>query len=194
MAKRHVYTKDASGFGDFVYVDLLPEVRRSRQFNMNVILALLFAVVLGFFAIYRPYSAAVFELEELNRLNYDYEHALLLTQEEFEGYQIDLDAIAFEEDIEEATKLRVNFNNLVDDIKLKVNLNNGRIRSIDYSAETSEIFVQVSIVSSFSFNTLNNQFLNLSWVSDSTYTVPTRFSDEIEYTSTFVIGVDYNVE
>jgi hypothetical protein len=194
MAKRHVYSKDSSGFGDFVYVDLLPEVKRSRQFNMNVILALLFAVVLGFFLIYRPYSARVFEIEELTSENFDLRHELTLTNEEFAGYGIDLDAITFIEDIENAELLRINFNNLIDDIELKVNLNNGRIRSIAYNAETSEIQVQVSIISQFSFNTLNTQILNEDWVFDSTYTTPTRLSDDVEYTSTFVIGVDYHVE
>ena len=194
MPKKHVYTKDSSGFGDFVYVDLLPEIRRSRQFNMNVILALLFAVVLGFFLIYRPYSTAIFELEELNAINNDYEHELVLTQEEFDMYEIDLDAIDFADDITAANKLRVDINNLVDDVELKVDSSNGRIRSIQYYAEIERMLVEVSIVSQFSFNTLNNQLLNLPWVEDSEHSVPVRYSDDVEYTSTFEIGVDYNVE
>lgn len=194
MPKRHVYTKDSTGFGDFVYVDLLPEVKRSRQFNMNVILGLLFAVVLGFFLIYRPYSAAVFSLEELNAINNDYEHELVLTQEEFDEYEIDLNAISFEDNITDANKLRVDINNLVDDIELKVDLSNGRIKSIKYNAETEQMLVEVSIVSQFTFNTLNNQLLNLSWVENSEHTVPIRYADDVEYTSTFVIGVDYNAE
>jgi hypothetical protein len=194
MAKKYVYSKDTSGFGDFVYVDLLPDVRRSRQFNMNVIIALLFAVILGFFFIYRPYSASVFELEDLNSLNYDLKHEMTLTTEEFVGYEIDLDAIAFEEDIQQAENLRINFNNLVDWVDIVVNLNQGRITSISYFAETGELRVNVSIVSQFNYNSLNNQLLNLDWVKTSTYTVPTRYGEEIEYSSTFVIGVDYNVK
>jgi len=180
MPKKHVYTKDSSGFGDFVYVDLLPEIRRSRQFNMNVILALLFAVVLGFFLIYRPYSTAIFELEELNAINNDYEHELVLTQEEFDMYEIDLDAIDFADDITAANKLRVDINNLVDDVELKVDSSNGRIRSIQYYAEIERMLVEVSIVSQFSFNTLNNQLLNLPWVEDSEHSVPVRYSDDVE--------------
>ena len=84
MAKRHVYSKDTHGYGDFVYVDLLPEVKRSRQFNANVIIALLYAIVLGFFLVYRPYSSAVFDLEAKYSENYDLKHELTLTQEEFE--------------------------------------------------------------------------------------------------------------
>jgi hypothetical protein len=194
MAKKYVYSKDTTGYGDFIYVDLLPDVRRSRQFNVNVIIALLYAVIIGFFFIYRPYSAAVFQYEELSGINYDLNHELDLTQEEFDGYEIDLDALAFEEDIISIEQLRVNYNNLVDDVKLIVDLNNGRIKNITYNSDTKELQIEVSIISQFSYNTLNNQLLNLSWVSSSEYTSPQRFTDEVEYVSTFVIGVDYNVE
>ena len=194
MAKKQVYAKDTTGYGDFIYVDLLPEVRRSRQFNVNVIIALLYAVIIGFFFIYRPYSAAVFQFEDLSGINYDLKHKLALTQEEFDGYEIDLDALSFEEDIINMEKLRVNYNNLVDDVELIVDLNSGRIKQITYNSDSKQLLVQVSIISQFSYNTLNNQLLNLGWVSNSTYTAPTRLTDEVEYTSTFVIGVDYNVE
>ncbi len=46
--KKNVYQMDASGYGDFIYVNLLPEVKRSRQFNVNVIITLLFTIVIGF--------------------------------------------------------------------------------------------------------------------------------------------------
>jgi hypothetical protein len=194
MAKKHVYSKDVTGYGDFIYVDLLPEVKRSRQFNVNVIIALLYAIIIGFFFIYRPYSDAVFQYEDLSGINYDLKHELSLTNEEFSGYEIDLDALAFEEDIIEMELKRVNYNNLIDDIQLIVDLNNGRIKQVTYNSDTKELLVQVSIISQFSYNTLNNQVLNLPWVSYSSYSTPTRDFDEVEYTSTFTIGVDYNVE
>lgn len=192
--KKHVYSKDVNGYGDFIYVDLLPEVRRSRQFNVNVISTLLFAVILMFFFIYRPYSAAIFELEELSGINNDLLHELTLTQEEFRGYEIDLEVISFNEDIDEMNKLRVNFNNLMDDIELIVDSNGGRVKHVFYNAETEHLEIRVSIVSQFSYSNINNQLLNLNWVEGSYYTTPIRVSDEVEYTATFVIGVDYNVE
>lgn len=196
MSKKHVYIKDTSGYGDFIYVDLLPEVRRSQQFNMNVILALLFAVVLGFFLIYRPYSAAIFELEELSAINNDYEHELTLTQEEFDMYEIDKNAIEFGEDITEASKLRVDINNLVDDIELNVASvsEKGRIKSIIYDAETKQISIEISFVSPFDFDILNNKLLNLSWVEDSEYNLPNTPNGDVESISVFLIGVDYNAE
>lgn len=194
MAKKHVYSKDSTGFGDFVYVDLLPDVRRARQFNMNVILLLLLTIVLIFVFIYIPYSSATFDYEDLNAINNDYLHELALTQEEFDGNEIDLSAITFEDDIDELNKLRIDFNNLADDITLKIDLNNGIVRSITYSAISNEFEVEVAIVSQFSYNTINNQLVNLPWVEYSDYSTPERYGDEVFFTAIFVIGVDYNVE
>ena len=50
------------------------------------------------------------------------------------------------------------------------------------------------MVSEFDHNIVNNQLLGLDWVKSCTNTVPTNFGDEIEYSSTYVIGVDYNAE
>ncbi len=192
--KRHVYSKDQTGFGDFIYVDLLPEVKRARQFNVNVVVALLFAVILGFFLIYRPYRDATFELEEVTSRNNDLKHELTLTEEEFEGYEIDLSAIRFEEDIEAMRDLSVNFNNLIDDVHLIVDDNNGRIRNIAYDAVEQTMIIEISIVSQFSYNSLNNQLLNLSWVQASAYSTPTRPGGDVEYTSRFEIEVNFDVE
>lgn len=194
MAKKHVFAKDAAGFGDFIYVDLLPEVKRSRQFNMNVIIALLFAITIGFFLIYRPYRDATFQIEELTSLNNDLNHELVLTNEEFNGYEIDLDAIHFQDDIDRISKLRINFNNLIDDVALAVDDNNGHIRTIEYDGVADVIIVRIAIVSQFNYNTLNNQLLNLPWVENCSYSTPTRPGDSVEYISTFTIEVNYNAE
>ena len=86
MANRHVYMK---GNNDFVHVDLLPDVKRSRQFNVNVIVELTLAVVLSFVLIYIPYSRAIVDFEESNGINNNLKHELLLTQEEYDGYEIE---------------------------------------------------------------------------------------------------------
>lgn len=192
--KRHVYSKDQTGFGDFIYVDLLPEVKRARQFNVNVVVALLFAIILGFFLIYRPYRDATFELEAVTSRNNDLKHELTLTEEEFEGYEIDLSAIRFEEDIDAMRDLSVNFNNLIDDVHLIVDDNNGRIRNISYDAVEQTMIIEISIVSQFSYNSLNNQLLNLDWVQASTYSTPTRPGGDVEYTSRFEIEVNFDAE
>ncbi|AIO18987.1 hypothetical protein KQ51_01110 [Candidatus Izimaplasma bacterium HR1] len=190
MPKRHVYSKDTHGFGDFVYVDLLPTVKRSRQFNMNVIIALLYAIVLAFFLIYRPYSSAMFELEDLNSKNYDYRHELSLTQAEFEGYEIDLSAIQFDQDISELLLLRVDFNGLLDDLEIKSDLYKGTIEAVSYRAETKEFTIEVSFPSQYYYNSLNTEILGLDWV----VTSEAEQSGEDANTYIYKIGVDYHVE
>jgi hypothetical protein len=194
MAKRHVYTKSANGLGDFVYVDLLPEVKRARQFNANVIIGLLFAVILSFIFIYMPYRDLTFEIEELNSLNNDLEHELALTNEEFAGYEIDLSVIEFQQDINNISELRMNFNNLIDDLELIVDLNGGRIDEVTYNIDRGEINIIVANVNEFSFSILNNSILNLEWVNRSNFSTPIPPGDETEYRSTFTIGVIQDVE
>ncbi len=190
MPKRHVYSKDTHGYGDFVYVDLLPEVKRSRQFNVNVVVALLYAIVLGFFLVYRPYSSAVFELENKYSDNYDLKHELSLTQEEFNGYKIDVAAIQFEKDIEAANYLRVDFNDLLDTLQLKIDANQGMFESISYDADESMIILTVSFADQYRYNTLNTDILGIDWVLSSDYIIPIDGSNMYQYE----IGVEYNVE
>ena len=190
MAKRHVYSKDTHGYGDFIYVDLLPEVKRSRQFNVNVIIALLYAIVLGFFFIYSPYSKAIFDLEDKYSENYDLQHELSLTQEEFDGYDIDLEAIVFEEGIESAELLRIDFNNLLDDLELRIDQNDGVFESISYDAELAIITLAVSFDDQYRYSTLNTDILGIGWVDSSTWFLPSDNS----YIYTYEIGVDYNAE
>lgn len=190
MPKKHVYSKDTHGYGDFVYVDLLPEVKRSRQFNVNVIIALLYAIVIAFFLIYRPYSDAVFQLEGKYSENYDLKHELTLTQEEFDGYQIDEAAIQFEQDITSANTLRIDFNDLLDTLQLKIDANSGTFESISYKADDAIITLTVSFADQYRYNTLNTDILGIDWVSSSNFIIPTDGSNIYEYE----IGVDYNVE
>ncbi|MCF7925755.1 MAG: hypothetical protein K9L26_04405 [Candidatus Izimaplasma sp.] len=194
MAKRYVYQKSSTGVSDFVYVDLLPEVKRARQFNVNVVVALLLGVVLSFIFIYLPYRDATLRMEELNGLNNDLQHELTLTQEEITGYEIDLQVIDFQEDIAEIEQHRINFNNYIDDLELITQLHGGRINRVSYDQDISEIQIDVAIVTPFSYNILNNQILNLDWVITSGYSTPQRFGGDVEYVSTFTIEVNTDAQ
>jgi hypothetical protein len=194
MAKKHVYTKSEHGIGDFVYVDLLPEVRRPRQFNVNVILSLFFAVLVVYVLIFVPVNNKTIQLEELNSWNNDLAHEYTLIQEEFYGYEIDLDVITFEEKIDTVRDLRVDFNNLLDDVELEVNDVSGNISFISYSAEQSQLRVTVELTNFYSYNSLDQEFLNLPWVTSSDYTEPQKDGSEVQYSATFILEVDPNVE
>jgi len=193
MAK-HVYAKSEHGIGEFVYVDLLPEVRRPRQFNVNVILSLFFAVLVVYILIFIPVNNKTIELESLRSWNNDLAHEYSLIDEEFVGYEIDLDVITFEEEIQNLIDLRVDFNNLLDDVELAVNDVSGSISFISYSAENSELRVTVQLTSFYAYNTLDQDFLNLDWVISSDNTDPEKNGSEVLYSATFTLEVDPNVK
>ena len=190
MAKKFVYAKGYDGISDFVYVDLLPDVKRSRQFNVNVIISLTIAVVLSFVLIYIPYSSQTVVYEEANGLNNDLKHELLLTQEEYRGYEIDLNSIAFEAKIDKVFALQQDFNAYKDDIEIIVDLFDGTITHINYDAENSVIRVTVVMTSDLNYDPLNNSFLNVTWVTSSTFPTPTQQADAILYSSVFTLGVE----
>lgn len=194
MAKRHVYMKDNDGNNDFVYVDLLPEVKRSRQFNANVIVELTLAVVLSFVFIYVPYSRARVEFEESNGLNNDLKHELSLTNEEYKGYEIDLDALDFQSKIDLIKDSKTNFNSYQDDLEIVVDVYDGTLSQITYNAELQTIQISIQMTSMLMFDTLNNSILDISWVNTSTYVAPKLLSNAVMYESTFTIGVEADVE
>lgn len=194
MAKRHVYSKDTTGYGDFVYVDLLPEVRRARQFNMRIIVLLLYTISITFVLIYIPYSSATFEREEINAINNDLKHELTLTQEEYEGYEIDLDAISFQEDIDGMELSQIDYTNVLDTIKIYCDINDGTIKDMNYSASNNSFSFSVSITQGYKFSTLEQQLLNLDWIESVTHTEPVKYNGEIQYTARFTIEVKTDVE
>lgn len=194
MPKKYVYSKDTTGYGDFVYVDLLPEVKRARQFNMRIIVLLLFTISITFVLVYIPYSSATFELEDVNSDNNDLKHELTLTQEEFDGYEIDMDAIHFQEDIDGLGLSQTDFNSLYDTIKIYVDVNGGTIKDINFLAYNNTIIITVSMVNNYRFSTLDLQLLSLDWVEDVVHTDPSKYSGEIEYSSQFTIEVKQDVK
>ncbi len=198
MAKKIVYSKGFEGISDFVYVDLLPDVKRSRQFNMNVIITLTFAVVLSFIFIYMPFRAGTEEFEILNSKNNDLKHELLLTNEELVGYEINLETISFEQQINVLIDYKVDFNNLLDDLQILVELKNinysTTLTEITYNAVSGNFDIIIISTSNDIFNHLNNDFLNLQWVDNSVYSQPTQLQDAVLWTSTFTIGVDLDAE
>lgn len=194
MASKHVYAKSSGGISDFVYVDLLPDVKRSRQFNVNVIGALFLGVVLSFILIYMPYRTATETYEGLNADNNDLKHELMLTNEEFIGYEINLDTILFEESIDDLSTHKVDFNNFLDDIELLADTNEGTIIYTSFYAESAQLEVTIVNSSQYSFNIFNNDLLELPWVGASTYTTPRRTGDAVQWSATFTLGVDQDAE
>lgn len=194
MAKRIVYAKGTHGFNDFVYVDLLPDVKRARQFNVNVIIALLVLVTATYVLIYIPFSAKIFEFEELNVLNQDLSHELTLTQEEYAGYEINIDNINFEGDIEFLAEMKVDLKSIIDDVNIAVTNNDGRVSLISYNSELKTLTIEVLMVIDTNYSLLNTDLLRLNWVERSNYSKPLPQSDGFSFVSTYEIGVDDSVK
>lgn len=194
MAKKFVYAKGYDGHSDFVYIDLLPDVKRSRQFNVNVIIALTLAIVASFVLIYLPYSSQTVKFEESNGLNNDLRHELLLTQEEYDGYEINLTSLSYQEKIEAVKATKTDFNGLKDDVEIIVDLYDASLTRIQYDAETRMLKVSIQMTSELMYETLNSDFLNLPWATNSIYDTPRALSNGIMFESMYTIGVDEDAE
>ncbi len=194
MAKKIIYAKGTGIKSDFVYVDLLPDVKRSREFNINVIIVITIAVVLSFVFIYIPYSSATVVFEESNGLNNDLTHELLLTNEEYAGYEIDLDALAFQAKIDAIKVSKTDFNDFRDDLEIVIDVYDGYLNKIVYDAESRTIEVTIQMTTRLMYDTLNNSLLNIPWIENSEYVAPRLLSNGIMYESTFTIGVEENAE
>jgi len=192
--KKNVYVKGQYGVSEFIYVDLLPEVKRMRQFNGQVIVILLLFVVLSFVLVFLPYNNLISEFEEKNGINQDLKHELQLTQEEFAGYEIDVSTINFAQDIDGLYEYALDYPGFLGDITLVTKQYNADLIDFSFSLAESGIAVTVSMATFYQFEELNSQLHNIPWVTSSEYTSPQRIGNEVVYHSTFTLGVDFNVE
>lgn len=197
MAERKVYLKSAALRSDFVYVDLLPDLKRTRQFNVNVLFTVLFAVLLTYFVIYLPYRKVSDELSVLNGINNDLNYALILANEERRGYEIDLDTLAFQNDLLVAENLTVNVNDYINDVNNQVEELGGDSISFSYDLDENVLLVTVGFYNEYaSFVDLNDYFLSdeITWIIDSPDVDPEQTGIVGYYKATYSLGVDYNAE
>ena len=193
MAKKYVYQKSASGVSDFVYVDLLPQVRRARQFNINVIIAGTLAVVATWVFIFVPYRTQTEIFEEKNGMLNDLNHRLTLKQEEQVLHEIDLSVIRFEEEKDALEELSVNFNLLILDVNEAVGYHSGSVKEVFYSAETEILQVKVTHKQELYDSTFQDAFTNIDWVLNVTRDNKNYNGDLWEFTYTLEVD-SLNVE
>ena len=110
------------------------------------------------------------------------------------AYRVDYGAdggINFEGDIEDLEEFKVDFNFLLDDLKIQIELKNinysTTLTEIQYDAAQNVFIITVESTSNDIFNHLNNDFLNLEWVSGSSYSQPQQLSNVVLWKSTFMI-------
>ena len=192
--KKNVYIKGQYGVSEFIYVDLLPEVKRIRQFNGQVVVVLLMFVILSFVFIFIPYRALTTEFEETNGLNSDLKQELVLTQEEFAGFEIDMTTINFASDINGMENFIIDYEAWLGDIILLANQYNANIESVNLNLEQSSFDVTLSMSTFYRFEELNSTIQNIPWVSVSEYSTPQKVGDQILYESTYSLGVIVHAE
>ncbi|PAT02347.1 hypothetical protein CI105_03120 [Candidatus Izimaplasma bacterium ZiA1] len=200
MADRKVYSKSSTSRSDFVYVNLLPDVKRARQFNVNILLIVFFTVLLTGVIIFIPYRNRTEQLSSLNGDNSDLSYALILANEELRGYEINLNTIHFYNRLTEVENLTVDVNSYISEVQDKIDtilespLVNGEVASFNYDLENNTLEVVVRFSSISTFTTLNNRFNDLDWVIRSTNTEPIQSGVLVLYESTYSLEVDYNAE
>ena len=200
MADRKVYSKSSTSRSDFVYVNLLPDVKRARQFNVNILLIVFFTVLLTGIIVFIPYRNRTEELSTLNGNNSDLGYALILANEELRGYEINLNTINFYNRLTEVSNLTVDVNSYISEVQAEINtilqspLVNGEVTSFNYDLENNTLEVVVRFSSISTFTTLNNRFNDLDWVITSTNTEPVQSGVLVLYESTYSLEVDYNAE
>jgi len=200
MADRKVYSKSSTSRSDFVYVNLLPDVKRARQFNVNILLIVFFTVLLTGIIVFIPYRNRTEELSTLNGNNSDLGYALILANEELRGYEINLNTINFFNRLTEVSNLTVDVNSYISEVQAEINtilqspLVNGEVTSFNYDLENNTLEVVVRFSSISTFTTLNNRFNDLDWVITSTNTEPVQSGVLVLYESTYSLEVDYNAE
>lgn len=200
MADRKVYSKSSTSRSDFVYVNLLPDVKRARQFNVNILLIVFFTVLLTGVIVFIPYRNRTEQLSSLNGDNSDLSYALILANEELRGYEINLNTIHFYNRLTEVENLTVDVNSYISEVQDKIDtilespLVNGEVASFNYDLENNTLEVVVRFSSISTFTTLNNRFNDLDWVIRSTNTEPIQSGVLVLYESTYSLEVDYNAE
>ena len=80
---------------DFIEIDLLPNVRRPRVFNANVLLVVLLIVVLSFLLIYLPFASRQSVLNENLEEYNDFNYRLELVNQEISGYGIEAERLRY---------------------------------------------------------------------------------------------------
>ncbi|MFK5884073.1 MAG: hypothetical protein QM489_07040, partial [Candidatus Izemoplasma sp.] len=197
MADRKVYAKSSAMRSDFVYVDLLPNLKRTRQFNVNVLFTVLFAVLLTYFLIYLPYRNVSDDLSELNGINNDLNYELILVNEEIRGYDINVETLDFQANLYDAENLTVDVNKYISEVNDKIAAIPAGAESVSfvYNLDENVLIVKVKIKDDYdSFFTLDDSFQDLSWLIFSTLTDPKKTGDPIYSEVTYTLGVDYNAE
>ncbi len=170
MPNRHYQGKERDT-QEFIYVDLLPDMKRPRQFNVNIILIVLIAVGLSWLIIYMPLNTRQDELDEVLEAQNDLQSQYELTEQIIASYRLDADRIDFMRDIEAIDELQSHYydhKQILDDTIRTVH-SDGRILRFSYNSFQETYTLQVSYVREEEFEVLEEYLYDLDFVESASY-------------------------
>ncbi len=190
MPNRKFQGREESG-DDFIYVDLLPDVKRPRQFNVNIILVVLVAVFLSWLLIYWPLSGRQEELDAALEQNNDLTHQREQVNDEIEGYRIDPDLVNFMEDIEGVEALKKDYYPPLEDFSNAIEFieSSGEIYRVQYNAVNDTYTLTVLMAQQLSFNNVRIEMLEIDYVESAEFEQVFSPSGTSRYQGTFTIEV-----
>jgi len=191
MASRKYSGKDTRPTNEFIHIDLLPEVKRPRNLNINLLLIVLIAVIASWLIIYIPLTSRQTALDTALERRADASYELLLVNQQFVGLNIDNDRIAMYERIERAMALQTDFEELHAAISTEIN-RRGTIHYFLYNAVSGELYIQVSSTSITSFDIIDFDLIELPMVVSSRYTVTHHEGTRVH--AEFIVEVDFDAE
>ncbi len=177
---------------EFITVDLLPDVRRPRQFNVNIILIVLVAVFFAWLLIYWPLSARQNDLDAALELNNDLANVEEMLEEQVSEYRIDPNVLTFADQIERIDALYTDYENLDKGIQSAILAiePSAEFMYYSYDAVTQRYTIRMSLSHFLMFDDVLIGLYELDYVLDATNNEPTSPTDTSRYEARFIIEVD----
>ncbi len=144
---------------EFINIDLLPDVKRPRQFNVNLILVVLIGVVFTWLIIYLPLTGRQSRLDAALETNNELQYQLILVNEEISGYNIEQHRIDYANQIETLETLGIDFDRYMETLMPAILNNNTDITFVQFDADTMR----------FTFRVRSSNQINFMFIEDTLY-------------------------
>ncbi|GEM_PF-863978 len=177
---------------EFITVDLLPDVRRPRQFNVNIILIVLVAVFFTWLLIYWPLSGRQAQLDSALETNNDLITMRELVNDQISEYRIDPSILEFQDHIDRIEALQTDYESLQTELVATVLQaeSNAFFLSFTFNVVEEQMVIRLNLPRAITFQNVRIALLELGYVESATYSSPSSPAGTSRYTAIFTIGVD----
>ncbi|MFW5838919.1 MAG: hypothetical protein ACOC1L_07315 [Bacillota bacterium] len=193
MANRKYQGRSVSGTNDFIHIDLLPNVKRPRQFNVNILLLVLIAVFASWLIIYLPLTTRQDRLDNALEERSDLQYQLILVNEERVGYNIEQERIAYANYVTVVEDLQIDFMEYHDAIKDAIG-SQGTIVSVYYSAIENRFLFDIEAINESTFTTIDFAIVDLPFVQSTNYSISYVQGSGSNLLASYEIEVDLYAE